>query len=122
MAAKAAKQEGVPIYTYGVGISSPKDIVVADIFTPSDVVFAKDEVPISVRVKGQNLKGESAQLILTLGGEKVDAKTVQFTQDQDEQVISMKLTPSARVNSSWSRPSRRAPMRPRRATTPGSAT
>lgn len=94
MAAKAARQEGVPVYTYGVGISSPKDIIVADIFTPSEVVFAKDEVPISVRVKGQNLKGESGQLILTLGGEKVDEKTVVFTQDQDEQVIPMKLTPS----------------------------
>ena len=94
MAAKAARQEGVPVYTYGVGISSPKDVIVADIFTPSEVVFAKDEVPISVRVKGQNLKGESGQLILTLGGEKVDEKTVVFSQDQDEQVIPMKLTPS----------------------------
>jgi hypothetical protein len=93
MAAKAARQEGVPIYTYGVGISSPKDIVVADLFAKSDVVFAKDEVPIGVRVKGQNLKGESAQIVLTLGGERVDTKPITFAKDQDEQVIEMKFTP-----------------------------
>src|SRR5258706_4320381 len=92
MAAKAARQEGVPIYAYGVGISSPKDIVVADIFTPSDVVFAKDEVPISVRVKAQNLKGESGKIVLKLGGEIVDEQSITF--DREEQVIPMKLTPS----------------------------
>ena len=92
MAARAAKQEGVPIYTYGVGISSPKDIIVADIFA-GDVVFIKDEVSIQVRVKGQNLKGESGQLVLTVGGQKVDEKTVTFAQDHDEQVISMRFTP-----------------------------
>ena len=96
MAAKSARQENVPIYTFGVGISSPKDIIVADIFTPSDVVFAKDEVPVSVRVKGQNLKGESAQLVLSLGGEKAEEHTVTFTQDQDEQVIAMKFIPGAK--------------------------
>jgi hypothetical protein len=96
MAAKAARQEGVAVYAYGVGISSPKDIVVADIFTPSDIVFAKDEVPISVRVKGQNLSGESAQLVLTFNGQKVDEKTVEFTTERDEQVIPMKFTPTAK--------------------------
>jgi uncharacterized membrane protein len=96
MAAKAARMEGVPVYTYGVGISSPKDIIVADIFIQSDVVFARDEVPISVRVRGQNLKGESAQLVLNFGGEKADEKTVTFTQDHDEQVISMKFTPATK--------------------------
>ncbi len=92
MAARAARQEGVPLYTYGVGISSPKDIIVADIFVPNDVVFAKDEVPVTVRVRATNLKGESGKLVLTLGGQKVDEHIVDFT--QEEQLVPLKLTPA----------------------------
>lgn len=91
MAAKAARQEGVPIYTYGVGISSPRDVVVADIFLPNEVVFAKDEVPVTVRVKGANLKGETAKLVLKLGDDQVDQTTVTFT--GDEQLVPLHLTP-----------------------------
>jgi hypothetical protein len=94
MAAKLARDEGVPVYSYGVGISSPKDIVVAEVMTPNDIVFARDEVPVSVRVRARNLAGESAKLTLTLGGKVVDTKTVDLS--QDEQLVAMKMIPPAK--------------------------
>jgi len=98
--ARIAEQEGVPLYTYGVGISSPKDIIVANIFAP-EVCFARDEAPVNVRVRCQNLKGEKAMLQLKLTPtdpsgkpptKQPDSKEVIFDED-GEQVIPMTFTP-----------------------------
>jgi hypothetical protein len=90
-AAKMAKAEGLPLYLYGVGITSPRDIIVGNVFAP-DVTFVQDEVPVTVRVRSQGLKGQSAVLTLSLGGEKVDERKVDFEED-GEQVIPLKFTP-----------------------------
>ncbi|HEV7299066.1 MAG TPA: hypothetical protein VGN72_06840 [Tepidisphaeraceae bacterium] len=89
-AAEIARQEGVPLYVWGVGISSPKDIVVASMFA-QEVAFLKDQVPVVVRVKGAGLEGRTAKLKLSLGGQPVDVRDVTFS--GDEQVISMEFTP-----------------------------
>jgi len=90
-AAAAARAEGVPLYIYGVGITSPRDIIVQNLFAP-DVTFVKDEVPLTVRVRGQGLNGESAELQLKLDGQVVATKTLTFTNDA-EQVVPLKFTP-----------------------------
>lgn len=89
-AAEIARQEGVPLYIWGVGISSPKDIVVASMFA-QEVAFLKDQVPVVVRVKAPGMAGRTGKLQLSLAGQPVDVKDVQFT--GDEQVISMEFTP-----------------------------
>ena len=58
--AAALRQEGVPVYVYGVGITSPRDIIVANLFAP-DVTFVKDEA-VTVRVRAQGLKNETRML------------------------------------------------------------
>lgn len=89
-AAEIARLEGVPLYIWGVGISSPKDIVVASMFA-QEVAFLKDQVPVVVRVKAPGMAGRTAKLKLSLAGEPVDVKDVTFT--GDEQVVSMEFTP-----------------------------
>lgn len=91
-AAQLAMQEpgGVPIYAYGVGTAS-KDIIVSSL-DAAPTVFAKDEVPVFIHVRAQNLRGESAKLKLTLGTEVVATQDVTFA-GNDEQVIGMKFTP-----------------------------
>ncbi len=91
-AALLARQEGVPLYLYGVGITSPRDIILQNLFGP-EVTFVKDEVPITVRLRGQGLAGESAEVQLRLGDEVVARKTVVFS-GESEQVVAMKFTPS----------------------------
>jgi hypothetical protein len=90
-AAALLRQEGVPLYTYGVGMTSPRDIIVGNIFAP-EITFVKDEVTITVRVRSQGLKGESAQLMLKLDGQQVAGRTVNFSAD-GEQVVQMRFTP-----------------------------
>ena len=89
-AATLAGQDRVPLYVYGVGITSPKDVVVGNIFA-QEVAFAKDEVPVTVRVRSQGLAGQSATLVVQMGPEKAE-KRVDFKAD-GEQVVTVNLTP-----------------------------
>ena len=90
-AAKLAREENLPVYTYGVGIEKPRDIIVGGVFAPS-VNFVKDEVDVTVRVRGQGLEGQKAQLVLKLGDDVVDQKEITFV-GESEQVVAMKFTP-----------------------------
>ena len=90
-AAALLRAEGVPLYVYGVGITSPRDIIVGNIFAP-DVSFVRDEVNVTVRVRSQGLNGQSARLKLQLGGSTVAEKEVLFGAD-GEQAIALSFTP-----------------------------
>jgi hypothetical protein len=90
-AAAVLRQERVPLYIYGVGITSPRDIIVGNVFAP-DVTFVKDEFNLTVRVRSQGLQGETARLVVSLGDQRVE-KEITFAGD-GEQVVLMKLTPA----------------------------
>jgi hypothetical protein len=90
-AAALAKQEGAPLYIWGVGITSPRDIIVANLFAP-EVSFVKDDVLVNVRVRSQGLNGEKARVALKLGDTKVDEKEITFGHD-GEQVVAMQFNP-----------------------------
>ncbi len=90
-AANLARAEGIPLYVYGVGITSPRDILVGGIFT-QEVAFQNDELPVTVRVRGQGMRGESVKIALKLGEEIVASKDLVFD-DDDEQIVSLAFTP-----------------------------
>jgi hypothetical protein len=90
-AARLARAEGVPLYTYGVGITSPRDIIVANLFT-QEVAFVNDELPVTVRVRGQGLSGETATITLQLGDHTVASKELTFVNDE-EQTVALPFTP-----------------------------
>ena len=90
-AAKLAGQDRVPLYIWGVGITSPRDIIVNKTILSPEVAFAKDEVPVTVRVRSMGMAGQTANLMVRLGDEKTE-KEITFSSD-GEQVITVKLTP-----------------------------
>jgi hypothetical protein len=92
-AAALLRQEGVPLYTYGIGITSPRDIIVSHLLAP-DVSFVQDDVPVAVRVRAQSVSGQTGRLTLKLNGRLVAEKEVTFASD-GEQVVPMKFTPEA---------------------------
>ena len=89
--ANAAAQEKMPFFIYGVGITSPRDIIVDSVFTP-EVAFIKDEVAVTVRVRAQGLKGQRAHLSLKLGEQEVASKDLEFS-DDNEQAVPLTFTP-----------------------------
>jgi hypothetical protein len=90
-AAAVAQQDKVPLYIYGVGITSPHDIIVSQVYAPV-VEFAGEDETASVTVRSQAMKGRTAKLELRLGGELVNSQDVTFG-DDGEQVIQLKFQP-----------------------------
>ncbi len=90
-AARLAKEDKVPLYIYGVGVSAPKDIIVGrNIFAPQ-VVFIDDDLPVTVRVRATGLTGQSATLNVSLGDEEKKSD-VHFT-GEGEQLVTVVLSP-----------------------------
>ncbi len=87
-AAEQAKADGVPLFIYGVGIVNAKDVIVSSVYTP-EIAFVRDQVPVTVRVRG--LAGQSGHVVLKLGERVVDEKDVAF--DGTEQAVPMKFLP-----------------------------
>ena len=89
-AAQAASGDSVPIYAYGVGITSPRDIIVSHVSAP-EIAFANDEVAVTVQVRGQGLSGETGHLSIKLGDQDVAAQDVTFT--GADQLVPLTFTP-----------------------------
>jgi hypothetical protein len=89
-AAESAREQGVPLYLYGVGIASPKDVIVANVFA-QDVAFLEDAVPVAVRVRSGGMDGASGKVVLKLNDQAVAAQDVTFT--GGEQLVSVNFTP-----------------------------
>lgn len=93
-AAELFKQEGVPLYTYGVGARAPRDIIVANVLGP-DVAFLKDEVAVTVRVRSQGLQGQTGTLALRLGTGVVATASLVFSNNMEDLAVPLKFTPQA---------------------------
>jgi hypothetical protein len=91
-AAELARDSGVPLYLYGVGITAPKDVAVEKPFGP-EIAFLNDEATVNVRVRSQGLAGQSGRLSLLMDGKEVDHADVHYG-STDEQVIPLKFTPT----------------------------
>ncbi len=90
-AAALAQQDKVPLYIYGVGIASPHDIIVSQVYAP-EVEFAGEDQTAAVTVRAQSMKGRTAHLDLRLGNDVVASQDVTFGED-GEKVIQMKFQP-----------------------------
>jgi len=80
--ADLAKQDGVPLYLYGVGITAPKDLAVHELSGPSGA-FVKERAAFSVKVRASGFTGRHATLQLKANGKKVDEKEITFGCDGD---------------------------------------
>jgi len=84
-AADAARSSNVPLYIYGVGVSSLKDIVVSNLFAP-DVSFVNDSVPVTIRLRGQKLQGRPSTLKLKLDDTVVATREIVFVRGTTEAI------------------------------------
>jgi len=93
-AAALAQQDKVPLYIYGVGIASPHDIIVTQVYAP-EVEFTGEDQTASVTVRSQSMKGRTARIELKLGDDTVASQDVTFG-DDGEQVIPLKFQPKTK--------------------------
>lgn len=84
-AAAAAAQDGVPLYAYGIGVTSPQDIIAMELVGPR-AAYQKEKCTVTLRAKSQNLTGRSTKAILKAGGKEVDSKPVAIREDGEFEV------------------------------------
>ena len=90
-AAAIAKQDGVPLFIYGVGVTSPKDIMVAELSAPP-VSNVKEKLNVTARIRAQGMQGRKAMVQLKADGKVVDQQPIEFRSD-DEQEVTLGYTP-----------------------------
>ncbi|MBX3747260.1 MAG: VWA domain-containing protein [Verrucomicrobiae bacterium] len=91
--AERMREAGVRIYPVGVGTTAPRDLQVVELGAP-EVAFARDEVPVTVRVLGRGYAGQTTPVRLLLDGERVDERDVTFD-GEGEVELTMRLAPES---------------------------
>ncbi len=82
--AELARQEGVPIYAYGLGITGPRDIIVRELAGPRGA-FLKERAEFSVNVRAPGFNGQSVTIHLRANGREVDKKEIRLTGDSESE-------------------------------------
>jgi len=84
-AAAIAKQDGVPLFIYGVGVTSPQDIQVAELSGPQ-VSNVKEKLNVTASIRAQSMIGRKAVIQLKADGKVVDEQPLEFRADGDQEV------------------------------------
>jgi len=82
VAASAAAEDGVPLFIYGIGVSSPKDIIAEELGGPR-LAFLKEKCTVDLHAKNQGITGEMTKVILSADGKPVDEKELKLQEDGD---------------------------------------
>ncbi len=92
---RQAQYSSVPLFTVGIGDSTPaRDAMVVQTIT-NEICYADDEVPLDVRVRGVGIQGETSVLtLLGPNGEDMGAESVRWNDDFFEENIRFTFVPS----------------------------
>lgn len=77
-AAAMAAEEELPLFVFGAGVTTPRDIVVHRLIGPA-VAVREDPVSLNVRFRGQGYEGEEAVLVLQMNGVPVAEEPIVLT-------------------------------------------
>ncbi len=91
-AAALARQNDIPIYAWGVGVTTVRDVAAVQLSVP-DTVFVDDEVTASVRIRSTGLAGETVDLVLRDGEQILERRPVTLV--EGEQSVEIQHTPGA---------------------------
>ena len=91
-AAAIAKQDGVPLFIYGIGVTTPQDVMVAELEAPQ-VSNVKEKLNVTVRIRAQSMMGKKATVQLKADNKVVDEQPIEFRADGDQE-ITLSYTPA----------------------------
>lgn len=84
-AARLAKQDGVPLYLYGVGVTTPRDLAMIEVNGPQ-LSFLRDRVTFTGRVRATGLDGQRTQITLLANGRKVAERSLELGAEGEHEV------------------------------------
>lgn len=91
-AAQLAREQGVPLFIYGIGVTSPPDVILEEIVVQK-LAFVEERVEVRARIRTQALEGKSASAVLRVNGVDAGEKTVEIGGD-GEQFVDLHFVPS----------------------------
>jgi hypothetical protein len=91
--AMMCREQGVPLFIYGIGMTSPRDVIVKDIRAPK-LAFAGERMQLSAHVIAKGMPGQSIPVILKAGGVEVERRDV-VLEDERGQDIALHYVPQA---------------------------
>lgn len=81
--AQMAKEDGIPLYLYGMGITEPKDIALRELSGPRGA-FLKERAEFAVKVRAPGFNGTPAKLRLKVNGKVADEKEILLNKAETE--------------------------------------
>lgn len=90
-AARMVKEQNIPLFIYGVGVTSPIDLSLRAMTAPQ-LAFVKEKVDVKMKLRAQGLGRTSVTATLKANGAVVDERKVELTED-GEQEVSFQFVP-----------------------------
>jgi len=84
-AARMAREAGIPLFIYGVGVTSPVDIALKEIHAPR-LAFVKERVNVKAKFSAQGMGRMTLTAVLQANGVPVDERPVELAEDGDYEV------------------------------------
>ncbi|MDR2863251.1 MAG: VWA domain-containing protein [Puniceicoccales bacterium] len=84
-AAAVAKQDGVPLFLYGVGITSPQYLMVGSVSGPA-TTNVKERVTFTARIKTHSMAGRRVEVQLKADGKVVDTQMLEIRTDGEQEI------------------------------------
>ncbi|MEA3212650.1 MAG: hypothetical protein QOE70_5707 [Chthoniobacter sp.] len=85
-AAQIAREQNVPLFIYGVGVTSPRDVMVREV-TAQKLAFVGERMEVRARMATRSLKEQKAVVTLRANGEPVDEQEVTLGGDREQELI-----------------------------------
>jgi hypothetical protein len=84
-AARLTREANVPLFVYGVGVTSPIDLVMKEVSAPR-LAFVRERVDVKAKFSVQGVGRQTVSAVLTANGEQVDEQKVDLAEDGDYEV------------------------------------
>lgn len=82
VAAAAAAEDGVPLFIYGVGVTTPQDLIAQELGGPR-FAFLKEKCTVHLHGKNQGISGKTTKVVLSVGGKQADEKELKLQEEGD---------------------------------------
>lgn len=84
-AGRMAREAQVPLFVYGVGVTSPIDLAMKEVSAPR-LAFVRERVDVKAKFTAQGLGRQTLSAVLTANGSEVDRQTVELAEDGEYEV------------------------------------
>ncbi len=84
-AAQIAKEQGVPLFIYGIGVTSPRDVLVREV-TTQKLAFVEERLEVKARITSQSMEEKTITASLTGNGETLAEKEITIGGDRSQEI------------------------------------